>query len=158
MAAMQRDAPRGAGCAALLSALGSRTPARGGVSSVAHLLPEAVLGAARQVLLVAHAAGAAVLPPDHLLAPVVVTVAGRRVAAAGAHLLLDVEGGATAAAAASVGLLDLLLQGLLGVRHLGSAGRRDARERGGRDPWGQTREEGAAKQQHAIIASGQDDS
>ena len=88
----------------------------------ADLLAEAVLEAARQVLLVAHAAGAAVLPADHLLAPLVVPVAGRRVAAGAALLELDVERGAAAAAAGRVRLLDLLLEGLLRVRHLGRLG------------------------------------
>ena len=83
----------------------------------AHLLAEAVLEAARQLLLVAHAAGAAVLPANHLRAPVVMPVARRRVAAGAAHLLLKVERRAAAAAAGRVRLLDLHLVGLLGVRH-----------------------------------------
>ena len=86
-------------------------------SAAAHLLAEAVLEAARQLLLVAHAAGAAVLPANHLRAPVVMPVARRRVAAGAAHLLLKVERRAAAAAAGRVRLLDLHLVGLLGVRH-----------------------------------------
>ena len=78
MAAMQRDAPRGTGCAALLSALGSRTPARGGVSSVAHLLPEAVLELARHRAEVTHAASTGGLAPDGLLPPVVYMVETRQ--------------------------------------------------------------------------------
>ena len=96
--------------------LWSRRPC-GSPSAAAHLLAEAVLEAARQLLLVAHAAGAAVLPANHLRAPVVMPVARRRVAAGAAHLLLKVERGAAAAAAGRVRLLDLHLVGLLGVRH-----------------------------------------
>lgn len=73
------------------------------------LLAEAVLGLARQVLFVAHAARPTGLPTNHLLAPVVMAQPRRRVAAACANLLLDVEGGAPAAPAPRVRLLNLLL-------------------------------------------------